>query len=119
MEIREVIEELKSFSELCIEISKPYAEDKYSMEFLFTGKFLTALQTAREELERSEKYRWHDLRKDPNDLPEHDLDDCVVAVNSNGFIRLNIRSEWYVKNYMKERNVIAWRYIEPFEEESR
>ena len=74
-------------------------------------------------LKKADKYRWHDLRKNPDDLPEADeygCSECVLAVTGT--------PEWsdyewaYYKHNHKEwstyeQNIFAWRYIEPFEEE--
>ena len=75
-----------------------------------------------EALEKADKYRWHDLRKNPDDLPEADEYGCseyVLAVTGT--------PEWgdyewayYNHNTMMwstpfcVQNVCAWRYIEPF-----
>lgn len=77
-------------------------------------------------LKDKEKYRWHDLRKDPNDLPEYGK--LVVAwileqsAVYNGYVISTSAS--YIHSYaMGVHNnlheVIAWRYIEPFEEEEQ
>ena len=75
-------------------------------------------------LEKADKYRWHDLRKNPDDLPEADeygCSECVLAVTG--------APEWgdYEWAYYHHnttmwstpfcvQNVFAWRYIEPFKE---
>ena len=43
-----------------------------------------ALDMAMEVLEKEDKYRWHDLRKDPGDLPpnEHEVDIAYEKYNS-------------------------------------
>ena len=82
-----------------------------------------ALDMAIEALEKADKYRWHDLRKNPDDLPEADeygCSECVLAVTGT--------PEWgdyewayYNHNTMMwstpfcVQNVCAWRYVEPFE----
>lgn len=76
-----------------------------------------------EALEKADKYRWHDLRKNPDDLPEADEYGCseyvLVMIGTpewNG-------CEWAYYHHDKklwsiyEQDVFAWRYIEPFEEE--
>lgn len=83
-----------------------------------------AVGLAIKALEKADKYRWHDLRKNPDDLPEADeygCSECVLAVTGT--------PEWsdyewayYNHNTMMwstpfcVRNVCAWRYVEPFEE---
>lgn len=63
-----------------------------------------------DSLERSEKYKWHDLRKNPEDLPKEDdkrylmyyCGSCVTACGS------------FIKNF---EYAVGWREIEPFEED--
>ena len=76
-------------------------------------------------LEKANKYRWHDLRKNPDDLPEADEYGCSEYV----LIMIGTpewdNHEWAYYNYntkgwstpFYEQNVFAWRYIEPFEGE--
>ena len=70
------------------------------------------------------KYDWHDLSKNPNDLPK--IDEKVLAcgvhhgyevIAFRGARTLNLNNKvismWdWKKNTMKE--IIAWKYIEPF-----
>lgn len=83
------------------------------------------------------KYRWHDLRKDPNDLPR-DMDNvqiCWVGGSHywydsmfwdayRGVFSIYGKTEYEVihpiigdKRYSRYGQAIAWREIEPFEEE--
>ena len=73
-------------------------------------------------LEKADKYRWHDLRKNPDDLPEADEfggSDYVLVKTGccewndmeTAYYR-HIKKQWSIDEY-----VFAWRYIEPFEEE--
>ena len=74
-------------------------------------------------LEKADKYRWHDLRKNPNDLPEsvgggYESDYVLVMI---GTPEWNSWEQAYYKHDKKmwstyEQNVFAWRYIEPFKE---
>ena len=74
-------------------------------------------------LEKADKYRWHDLRKNPDDLPEADeygkSEYVLVMIGTPEWYRC----EWayYSLNAKQwsiyEQNVFAWRYIEPFKEE--
>lgn len=95
-------------------------------------------------LEKQEKYRWHDLRKNPDDLPsekdpaytwyecvhenyEEDLCRPYYQFDNGEFgywrdkyhpVSLGfIDSEFETIDDMNLEKVIAWRYIEPFEEE--
>ena len=73
-------------------------------------------------LEKADKYRWHDLRKNPDDLPETDgnseSDYVLVLI---GTPEWNSWEQAYYHHGKRlwstyEQNVFAWRYIEPFEE---
>ena len=74
-------------------------------------------------LKKADKYRWHDLRKNPDDLPEDngygESDYVLVMI---GTPEWNSWEQAYYKHDKRlwstyEQNVFAWRYIEPFEEE--
>ena len=74
-------------------------------------------------LEKADKYRWHDLRKNPDDLPEADgnseSDYVLVMI---GTPEWNSWEQAYYHHDKKlwttyEQNVFAWRYVEPFKEE--
>ena len=74
-------------------------------------------------LEKADKYRWHDLRKNPDDLPEaitgsHVSDYVFVMI---GTPEWNSWEQAYYHHDKKlwsiyEQDVFAWRYIEPFKE---
>ena len=77
-------------------------------------------------LKKADKYRWHDLRKNPDDLPEAIGDGCesdyvLVMIGTpewNDWEQAYYhhgKRLWSTPSY--EQNVFAWRYIEPFEEE--
>ena len=75
-------------------------------------------------LEKADKYRWHDLRKNPDDLPEAigggDESDYVLVMI--GTPEWNSWEQAYYKHGKRmwstyDQNVFAWRYIEPFKEE--
>lgn len=74
-------------------------------------------------LEKADKYRWHDLRKNPDDLPEAD-----EYGRSEFVFVMTGTPEWYSCEWayyhhdkklwsIYEQDVFAWRYIEPFEGE--
>ena len=75
-------------------------------------------------LEKADKYRWHDLRKNPDDLPEaigggYESEYVLVMI---GTPEWNSWEQAYYHHGKKmwsiyEQNVFAWRYIEPFKEE--
>ena len=74
-------------------------------------------------LEKADKYRWHDLRENPDDLPEaiggsYVSEYVFVMIGTPGWN--NCEWAYYRHNHKEwstyEQNIIAWRYIEPFEE---
>ena len=89
-----------------------------------SSEFDDAIYTAIEALEKADKYRWHDLRKNPDDLPEaicggYESEYVLVMI---GTPEWNSWEQAYYKHDKKlwstyDQNVFAWRYIEPFEEE--
>ena len=78
-----------------------------------------------EALKKADKYRWHDLRKNPDDLPKADEYGCSEYVlvmigtpewNNHEWAYYNHNTRmWSTPFY--EQNVFAWRYVEPFKEE--
>ena len=74
-------------------------------------------------LEKADKHKWHDLRKNPDDLPEDN------GYGKSEYVLVMIGTpEWYSCEWayyshnakmwsIYEQNVFAWRYIEPFKEE--
>ena len=89
-----------------------------------SSEFDDAIYTAIEALEKADKYKWHDLRKNPDDLPEaigggYESDYVLVMI---GTPEWNSWEQAYYHHGKRlwstyEQNVFAWRYIEPFEEE--
>lgn len=86
-------------------------------------EYYKAIEMAVEALEKADKYRWHDLRKNPDDLPEADgnseSDYVLVMI---GTPEWNSWEQAYYHHGKRlwstyEQNVFAWRYIEPFKEE--
>ena len=87
-------------------------------------EYYEAIEMAVEALEKADKYRWHDLRENPDDLPEaigggYESEYVLVMI---GIPEWN-HWEWAYYHHDKklwstyEQNVFAWRYIEPFKEE--
>lgn len=75
-----------------------------------------------------DKYRWHDLRKNPDDLPTKEYEvvevwtknrivDICIFNKAYGFRPWYSTDEVYVPEdmYNPETDIIAWREIEPFE----
>ena len=88
-----------------------------------SSEFDDAIYMAIKALEKADKYKWHDLRKNPDDLPEdngYGESDYVLAIV--GTPEWN-HYEWACYHHGYEewstygQNVFAWRYIEPFKEE--
>ena len=82
------------------------------------------MDDVKKALEKADKYRWHDLRKNPDDLPEADgnseSDYVLVLI---GTPEWNSWEQAYYHHDKKlwstyEQNVFAWRYVEPFKEEA-
>ena len=82
-----------------------------------------AIKMAIEALEKADKYRWHDLRKNPDDLPEADGNsESEYVLVMIGTPEWNDWEQAYYHHGKRlwstyEQNVFAWRYIELFEEE--
>lgn len=96
-----------------------------------------ALRIAIESLEKAEKYKWHDLRKNPDDLPEKDglasvnvlcdlggvsyvgaylYEDCemIYGYKSPGAKYVVKGGQWTIDRIPWK--VYAWRYMDKFEE---
>lgn len=107
----------------------PYHYDEEIGEDVYdsTSKVNELLQLNKivcEALEKADKYRWHDLRKNPDDLPEAIGD----GYESEYVLVITGTPEWYsweqaYYHHGKRmwstygQDVFAWRYIEPFKEE--
>ena len=107
--------------EQAIKVLKILYSDKFQQ--FTSSEFDDAIYVAIEALEKADKYRWHDLRKNPDDLPEAD----EYGKSEYVLVRLGT-PEWYSCEWAYyshnakmwstyEQNVFAWRYIEPFKEE--
>ena len=116
------------------------ANEAFILNSLSEGYFAEAI----EALKKAEKHRWHDLRKDPKDLPTTWEDgkfyECVhenhiydgyypsyqydeelgfgKILNQYDASTLDYKgSKFYTIEEMKHEKIIAWREIEPFEED--
>lgn len=133
MKLKETIELLKSLQnpmEDYAEIVGAPAWD-YGTKYVFPEPEDYAIEEAIEVLEKSDKYRWHDLRENPDDLPEinnayvHTFSDDVLVITEEYEspvvaymnLTLNIWFNPIEEKYLKLDfgKVIAWKYIEPFE----
>ena len=86
-------------------------------------EYYEAIEMAIKALERANKYRWHDLRKNPDDLPKADEYGCseyvLVMIGTpewNGWEQAYYHHDKRLWSTY-EQDVFAWRYIEPFEGE--
>lgn len=103
----------------------------YGMRYVFPEPEDYVIEEAIEVLEKADKYRWHDLRENPDDLPEehhnygHSFSDEVLVITEEyentivAYINLTlniwfnpIHEEYLEPDFGK---VIAWKYIESFE----
>ena len=77
-------------------------------------------------LEKADKYKWHDLSENPDDLPEANrwgesnyvLVKALIKVEC--FACNDMRKAYYShtqKKWSIDGHVFAWRYIEPFKDE--
>ena len=115
----------------------PNVNDSY-LNKLVAEVYLEVAIDKLKKYEKSDKYRWHDLRKDPKDLPKSEAEVSVMAKMKcawDGKFRLfEIRMTYSgkilctgdVKGWgvsypydfdFETDEVIAWREIEPFEED--
>ena len=124
-------EAIKMFKAIIIaEIDRlPYHYDEEVDYYVYddTSKVDELLQLNKivsKALKKADKYRWHDLRKNPDDLPEAigggDESEYVLAMI--GTPEWNSWEQAYYHHGKRlwstyEQNVFAWRYIEPFKEE--
>ena len=87
------------------------------------NEILKLNKIVRKALEKADKYRWHDLRKNPDDLPEADGNsESEYVLVMIGTPEWNSWEQAYYHHGKRlwstyEQNVFAWRYIEPFKEE--
>lgn len=63
----------------------------------------------------AEKYEWHDLRKNPNDVPMKPDLYLVKRVVSDRFCPSEYAVIVFEREFWNEQRVIAWREIEKFE----
>ena len=108
--------------EQAIKVLKILYSDKFQQ--FTSSEFDDAIYVAIEALEKADKYRWHDLRKNHDDLPEaiggsYVSEYVFVMIGTPGWN--NCEWAYYKHNHKEwstyEQNIIAWRYIEPFKEE--
>lgn len=108
--------------EQAIKLLEMLSSDKFQQ--FTSSEFDDAIYVAIEALEKAGKYRWHDLRKNPDDLPEaigggYESEYVLVMT---GTPEWNSWEQAYYNHGKRlwstyDQNVFAWRYIEPFKEE--
>lgn len=79
-----------------------------------------SLDDLTELVEKEDKYRWHDLRIDPNDLPEYNCAIYLVYSPTNNNYYYEARNYFYPNTkriHLDGEKDIAWKYIEEFEDE--
>lgn len=68
---------------------------------------------------KADKYRRHDLRKNPEDLPKGHTD-CLIWIKTLNNIRARVAfyngKEFILHRNQNQSQVLAWKYIEPFDE---
>lgn len=94
------------------------------VEWDYPMDYTVVFEEAIKALEKADKYKWHDLRKNPDDLPEAigGGDESEYVLVMIGTPEWNSWEQAYYKHNKQmwstyEQNVFAWRYIEPFKEE--
>ena len=123
-------EAIKMFKAIIIaEIDRlPYHYDEEVDYYVYddTSKVDELLQLNKivsKALKKADKYKWHDLRKNPDDLPEDNGYGCSEYVLVMiGTPEWNSWEQAYYHHGKRlwstyEQNVFAWRYIEPFKGE--
>lgn len=85
-----------------------------------------ALYERHKLIEEKKQYAWHDLRKNPDDLPQRDMY-CICRVNSEYYFPYRVllyqpfdaedSNKWIDRDdgFIPNHFVIAWRELEPFE----
>ena len=122
-------EAIKMFKDIImVEINRlPYHYDEEIGEDVYDSaskvdELLQLNKIVSKALKKADKYRWHDLRKNPDDLPEAD-----EYGRSEFVFVMTGTPEWYSCEWayyhhdkklwsIYEQDVFAWRYIEPFKE---
>lgn len=102
-------------------IAKKYAEDIYDSHILGDDEFgIETIENAVLYGINIAKTQWHDLRKDPNDLPKDRHNVWIIYLN--GYYQeeksvASYRHKFWVMNGLKtECEVLAWCELPQFEE---
>lgn len=123
MNIEKVVIEIsmKVNNELGTFIEQRVAEEIGNVEYQVNIKRIV------KAIKQAEKYKWHDLRKNPNDLPtEYATVEVVVSTVMIYDIAIYRKDygfrPWYAEVFQDcpeewKHEVMAWRYVGPFESE--
>jgi hypothetical protein len=89
-------------------------DDNALMQEAYKDGFLAGLKAGRPE--------WHDLRKDPNDLPKEDMYEAVIITPSGEwekgiFRRTDCKCYWRIVGFNENVKVIAWCEIPTLDKE--
>ena len=83
-----------------------------------TSKAIMEMRNQIAELKSGKQEKWHDLRKDPNDLPSSHCLNWVIALYNNGTLWCRARRKecvdgvfWGNSEYYPIDNVLAWKEI--------
>lgn len=133
MELKETIELLRSLQNPKEDYAGMVGAPAwaYGMRYVFPEPEDYVIEEAIEVLEEVDKYRWHDLRENSDDLPEehhnygHSFSDEVLVITEEyenpvvAYINLTLKV-WFNpidEEYLEQDfgKVIAWKHIEPFE----
>ena len=111
MNIDEVIKFLKSMQNPL----EDYADmigapaGMHGIKYVYPDPEDYAIEEAIEVLKRAEKYKWHDLRKDPDDLPdiEHEVEVAYTTLYTNGSVK-TARAVYEDGSIIQPESVFDW-----------
>lgn len=123
MNYKEAIYIIDRMGQLKSEAYYDYLENGGKFDEQFDDE-MASLEMAIKVLEKADKYRWHDLRKNPEDLPERDTliiyafkakDKENKKLYYNSRIAGSVDIEIMTMNSNPIFEYIAWKEVEPFE----
>ena len=122
----------KSAVQMVCEVVKSFYPPRANGKTIIAESLNTIIKYVNEKEESAEKYKWHDLRENPDDLPknhdrvlfftiEYDDDSEIRYYTGEYFEGIGFSNDDYegyvtMGSYNNDE-VLAWRYIEPFEED--
>ena len=99
--------------------AEKYAENN---AYKYASDYITCQEAYKDgaEFGYNKANEWHDLRKDPNDLPDIHCLNWVIALYDNGTLWCRAKREkcvdgifWVDSYHYQIYNVIAWKEITP------